>query len=564
MRFVQSYTAYSVVFLLYLAFFIFTGFFCHIYINHWTLITAFVSYISMCAVYLWFKQVDKKTWSCLIAGAIITPLIFLGLAAAFGHTYDTGYDGQDYHESAVIELSNKWNPIYEKSQPIKLTNPIDEPVDSGYGKIIWAIDSSIYLLTHNIDSATAINLIVGLLAFSLFYQTLGTLGIDLYLAAIIAFLTIVTTLYVEQIFTFREDSLSYEVLIIGLSSLVLLLKNSQKPLYYLCLLTSLVLLAGTKDSNLFIFLPLSILFLYVVFSKKLYETRSFRLMVVLGFIVGFVTLFNPYITNITRYHSVDYPFNQKSFSDPVKDDGVPLNLRHDGRLQLLYYGIFSSADDGNSQVASSDAHVKFPFTSNVDELVAEASVAAKLVGGYGVFFSGTLTLSIFVYLYLAIRKKSKAEAEIFNYLSLALVLIVLSCLLSPLPNYARYGDQFCLFPISIVVALLLIAKNRWRIEKMLALVLIVTMVGNIIPDISVAYVLRGFEFSTISSQLSSLEHSDKTYLVYAGAFYSSYARLKAAKVKIVISPKPINCVKPITLAYSSGAHAPASTELCKV
>ena len=127
-----------------------------------------------------------------------------------------------------------------------------------------------------------------------------------------------------------------------------------------------------------------------------------------------------------------------------------------------------------------NAHIKIPFSTSENELITEADTPSKSVGGYGVFFSGIFILSIGIYLYLTIRKKSKTEMKIFTSLSLVLGLIILSCLLSPIPNYARYISQLGLFPVVIVVALLLIADKKKSIEKTLATVLIFLLICNII------------------------------------------------------------------------------------
>lgn len=558
-KFIQDYTVYAVLFFLYLAVFIFVGFFLHVGVNRWSLVSAFVTYSAAGLLYGLIKWVDKTKPLLYVASVIVTALVFWGLTSVFGQTYDTSYDGQDYHQSAVIELSSGWNPIYQKSPPIKLANATDAPKDSGYAKIIWSIDSSVYKLTNNIDSVTAINLIVGLLAFSFLYQALRRLRLAAYPAIGVAFLATVTTLFVEQLFTLREDSLSYGFLIIGIASLVLLLKTKNKFSYFLCLLTAFIFLAGTKGSDLFIFLPLLAVATYVVLGKKLYRLSSFKITIGLGLLAAFVTLFNPYVTNIIRYGAIDYPFNQPSFADDLRYEGVPHNLSHDGRLKLFYYGIFSTALIGSEQNPASNAQLKLPLTFSGNELLTEASAPAKLVGGYGVLFSGIFVLSSVAYIYLVIRRKSKAEKTIVIWLCAVLGLIIASCLLSPTPNYARYGNQLYLFPVAVVVALLIIAKEKWQLEKILAVVLIVLMAENIALDVVTASLLRAQEFTTINGQLSSLKQADATYAVHASDFYSSYLRLEAHGVKIVISPQSLDCNNKIALDETFN-----STTLCKL
>ena len=561
-KYFRYYSIYTVLFFLYLASFIFVGFFLHIYINSWTLITAFVSYGIILLIFFAFQRVRIKQLVLIFLSLIITSLVFWGLATVFGHTYDTSYDGQDYHQSAVIELSDKWNPIYQKAMPIKLTNKIDGPVVSGYGKIIWAIDSSIYKLTHNIDSATVINLIVGMLAFSFVFFALRSLKIDIFLSSVTSFLIVVTTIFVEQIFTLREDSISYGFFLIGVSSAICILVNQKKLLYFWCLVTSLIFLAGTKYSNLFIFIPLLVLSLYVVINENIYKLKAFKVSLVLGIIISFICLFNPYITNIFRYHAIDYPFNQKIFANSLKIDNIPSNIRNDGKIKLLYYGIFSSPviSDPQSLVK---AHIKAPFTLSYDQLLIEAMSASKTVGGYGVFFGGIFILSLVGYLFLFIKRKSQEEKKIFWILSLALISIITTCLLSPVPNYARYGSQLFLFPISIVLAFLVIADNKWTRERIFAVLLIILMFLNIILDTEFAAAIDTQNFQKINSQLTSLKDSNKAYLVYSGSFYSVYAKLKLHGINYLISQKPINCNNIIVLDDSGGSPT-TPTDLCRL
>lgn len=321
-------------------------------------------------------------------------------------------------------------------------------------------------------------------------------------------------------------------------------------------------LAGIKDSNLFIFLLLLVFSAYIVIRRRLYRLRVFKITLILGVIVSFITLFSPYLTNVVRYQAIDYPFNQKVFADNLDYENIPLNIRHDGKLKLFYYGIFSSAQSGNAQDSSSNAHLKIPFTTSVSEFLDEASSATKLVGGYGVFFSGIFLVSVGAYIYLAIRRKTKNETKVFKYLSLILVLIIVSCLLGPQPNYPRFESQLDLFPVAIIVTLLILSGNKWRADKVIAIALIVLLSFNIIPDIILASRLDARSFNILNSQLSSLHASDKTYLVYPGPFYSDIVRLRSHDIKIVVSQKPIQCSHMLFLDGYFVGNKISGTEMC--
>jgi hypothetical protein len=554
--FVRRYSFFLVLFLLFLAVFIFSGFFLHIYINHWTLVVAFVTYIVFWGVYLAISHGTREKFLSLALYALITPIVFWGGTALFGHTYDTSFDGQSYHETAVIALADKWNPVYDSTFPITTPQSATTALDQGNPKIAWSIDASIYKLTHSIDSATVINLFIGLIALVFAWDGLRTIGLRPKWALVVSLLTICNTLFIEQLFSFREDSLSYDFLIIGIAAMIALIKGRDKLVYLICLLTSFIFLAGTKYSNLYIFLALGCVAAYVIVSQKIYQLKIFKFVALAGLVCALVTLSNPYITNTTRYHAVDYPYNEKVIASTLKTTGVPINIRTDSKLELFYYGIFSTAEISNAQGPSSYARLKAPFTFTKLDLTTEASVTSKLVGGYGVLFSGIFVVSCIAYVYLLLIKKSKKDNVAFTWLSVALGLILLSCLLTPIPNYARYNGQLGLMPIAIATMLLIMGRRSRGLGKILAVFLITAVALNIYLDAVPTYLFGQSDFNAINAQLSSLQHSDKTYLVNAHTFYPDYLKLESHGIKIEISASPVTCKQPITLYFS------AATELC--
>jgi len=554
--FVRRYSLFLVLFLLFLAVFIFSGFFLHIYINHWTLVAAFVAYIFLAGVYTVASHGTREKFLFLALCALLTPLFFISGAALFGHTYDLSYDGQYYHETAVIALADKWNPIYDRTFPLKTPQSSAEALDEGSPKIIWSIDASIYKLTHNIDSATVINLFIGLIALVFAWDGLRTLGLKPKWALILSVLVVFTTLFFQQLFSFMEDSLSYDFLIIGIASIIHIKKGRDKLTYFLCLLISLIFLAGTKYSDLYIFLALVSVTTYIIFSQKLYMLKMFKLVALAGLICALVTLSNPYITNITRYHAIDYPDNEKVIADSLRATGVPANIRTDSRLELFYYGIFSSAENSNIQNPANYAHLKIPFTFTKLDIITEATDTSKLVGGYGVFFSGIFIVSGMAYVYLMTIKKSKHGKTAFTWLSVVLGLILISCLLIPIPNYSRYNSQLDLLPVAIVVALLIIRRGSGRLGRILAVFLTICISLNIYFDAVPALLFMQTDFSAINYQLSSLKRTDKTYLVHANIFYSNYIELESYGIKTKISTSQVTCKNPGSLLLSY------STELC--
>jgi len=554
--FVRYYSLFLVLFLLFLAVFIFSGFFLHISVNRWTLVAAFITYVLTWAIYTATHKMAREKLLNFAACAALTPLFFWGGTALFSHTYDTSFDGQFYHETAVIALANRWNPVYDGALPIHTPLSGTAALDEGSPKIIWSIDAGIYQLTHSIDSATIINLFIGLIALVFAWDGLRTIGLGSKWALGLSLLTVFNTLFIQQLFSFMEDSVSYDFLIIGMASIIFLLKGRNKFVYLLCLATSFIFLAGTKYSNLYIFLALGCVAAYVVIAQKIYTSKIFQLISVAGLICALITLSNPYITNITRYHAIDYPYNEKVFASSLRTTSVPANVRTGSKLKLFYYGVFSSADISPDQDPASYARLKVPFTFTHSDLVTQADATSKLVGGYGVLFSGIFIISIIGYCYLIVIKKSKHEMIVFKWLSAALGLILLSCLLSPIPNYARYNSQLDLMPIAITVALLIIRPRSRGVGKILAGIIVLCLLFNVYLAAVPAALLRQTDFDAINSQLTSLKQSNQTYVVHAATFYPTYLKLESYGVKIQVSPSPVTCKQPTVLHFSD------STELC--
>jgi amino acid transporter len=125
----RFYTAFLIIFFLYLAASIFIGFFAHISINNWTLIAAFASYCIAAMGYMFYRRLGRRGFILLLAAVVLTPLLYWTTTYMFGQTYDLSYDGQDYQQSAIIALADNWNPIYQKAMPIHINNPVDEPAE---------------------------------------------------------------------------------------------------------------------------------------------------------------------------------------------------------------------------------------------------------------------------------------------------------------------------------------------------------------------------------------------------------------------------------------------------
>ncbi len=143
--------------------------------------SAYIAYLLIILLikFLMNQRVEKND----VLIVIILPVLFLIGSFLLAHTYDFTFDGENYHQTAVISLTNGWNPIRDAQLVIPapvglygISGEFSKPYVAGYPKALWLIQSSIYTLTGHINSAVVTNLIVGLLAFIFLSSLLLRLG----------------------------------------------------------------------------------------------------------------------------------------------------------------------------------------------------------------------------------------------------------------------------------------------------------------------------------------------------------------------------------------------------
>jgi hypothetical protein len=550
------YAVYILSLFSYLAVLIFFCFFLKISIGRYTLPLGFLSYNLILFAYLKINN-KKKYVKQLVLMALVSVFGFLIIGAAYTKTYDFSYDGMYYHEPAVYALAKGWNPIYSESplSQSKISQKLAVQIIEGSPKVTWSVEASIYKFSRNIDTATCLNLILAFVAFVFIYTALLNLGLSKRSSIILAILMLVVENTFADIFSFREDGISYYLLAIATSSLVMLIRNNKdKAIYFWCLSSSLVLMAGTKLSNIIVITPILALIIYFSITKCWYKIKAFKLSLALGLILSCLFLFNPYFTNYRHFSALDYPYNINSVSAEAKQEVVPQNILGDNRFELFLYGIFGRVNSGTRNTS-----LKVPFSFNLYEVNAESDGISKGSGGYGLIFSGVIILCVLLFVYLAVKHKSDKH-HVIKWLTLATLVVIISCLITPYPNYARYNLELEALPILFVIAWLLLRPCNFKLLKSTKLLrLFVALIAiNSLAGLILVLALNNLEFQSLNNQLSSLKSSKSTYEVYASTFSANYELLESKGLKIKVSPKSLHCSN-IQILYSSRG----TTELCK-
>ncbi len=496
---------------------------------------SYILYVTIWSI-IKFKKTKKKITNSYVTLAILTPLIFFFILWGFGHTFDSSYDGQSYHQSAVIELSNGWNPWYQSALPVKLIEA--EPFVIGYPKALWILQSSIYkLFPFHINAATVTNLIITIIAFIFVYRLLIRLKLSRNWAIVITLLAVVQTELIQVFFSFMADGFGYEATLIALSSLMLVIVERDKKWSLCTFFSSLLLLAGTKYSNLYVFGLLCLVctvYLIKIIRRHVYLVN----IIVIFLIVGLIILWVPYGRNLMTYGSLFYPSNLKWAKDDLSVQNTPKNLKDANKFVLLFYGIYSQAQTASA--ADSDKNVaklKLPFTTTLEEINITDNFQGR-VGAAGVFFSGLFTISIIIYFDLLTLKKSLTNRKAFYTLSTLIGLTIVVAFVNPVPNELHYLPIFALIPVYLLVSCLLIFKEKQHsLVRKGIIVFTILISANVLFKLIPSIVSRINETNMVTREMAEMRDSHKIYQVHAKSFYSSYIRLQEYGVRFTKEDK---------------------------
>lgn len=527
---------------------------CHVPVQSWALPLGYGIYALGIVGWRWQSARLWPTKKQILGWLVIVAL--LG-AAAFGlaHLYDTSWDGQDYQQSGVIALRQGWNPWYQAHLPIQLPQSTDYVV--GYPKFTWLLQAGIYAFTGSLQSAVVTNVIAAVIAGLLAYGALRSLQMGRSWSVVITILAVAEVHFMQQLPTFMQDGLSYVLSLASIALLILLARKSIEPwLGSIAFIALWIWLAGSKFNNLLICLLLGLAFIGCVIVNGWYRQRWLVYMAIVTFIGGSIALGVPYGTNLLRFGSPLYPQNLPGASNKLLEDNLPVNIKHDNRLQLLFYGIFShiqSGEAGSPSHPQNVATLKIPFTFEAYELQQQTNFQGR-VGSAGLLFSGVLVLAVTVFGAGWICARHR-ERRAFVLSICVIGLILGAALFIPVANKLRYSPLVTLLPLLFLLPVLALAQRR-RWFGAAAVLVLAGVALNAVLAFGVFVAARLHEVAVINTQAAQLRQTQAVYAVHADHLYSSYIRLQQQSVATTITPV-VQCAHPVLLEYTNW-----TTHLC--
>lgn len=391
---------------------------------------------------------------------LVLAVLAMGIFLA-GRFYDMSYDGQCYHQTAILSLHNGWDPLWEP-----FLHRDFYPIQN-YPKASWYLAASLYDFFGSVETGKAFNYLFPSAAGVALFLFLGRLGsAPLSVRLLVSLLSAATPTVLCQLNSFYLDG-------ILVSNLTLLLVFSLEYYLYadksrlpLMLLGSLLLI-NLKFTGLVYLAVFQIAFwLALLWQKRHLHWAYFRYCAA-GAVLGALVLgYNPYVLNTVYFGSPVYPMpgiNVARFQAPP--EFIAKN-----RVEKLAWSLFArtSADMKSMPL------LKLPFTMSAYEWNHLGTTSLRY-GGMGPLYGGVLFL-LPLAAFLAWR-----GARPWAKAGLALTgLILASALAIPETWFSRFVPQIWLFALIWLVILWWGVKERGRkLARALALFIGLALVVNL-------------------------------------------------------------------------------------
>ncbi len=256
--------------------------------------------------------------------------------------YDFSYDGNTYHQGAVVGLINGWNPFYNPAQTGALW-------ETHYAKALEIVAASIALTTHRIESGKAVNILLILSSLLITYYFLRNELPKLRRGKIIMLTTLLTLCptVILQSHTYYNDYALYTLLLLSVIALIHIKREPKYLLWWYILVATTLIATVTKFTIAFyIYLTLAIAIIWTFITRERLLSRRLFLTSAILFVVGFGIIgYHPYITNTIGWGNPFYPLIGSNVD--IMTSNTPELYQDGNRVTNWVRSLFYNAE-GNS------------------------------------------------------------------------------------------------------------------------------------------------------------------------------------------------------------------------
>ncbi|SEK61870.1 glycosyltransferase family protein [Parapedobacter koreensis] len=444
----------------------------------------------------WMGTAEIKGKYYTLGASVLFVLLAILISGQF---YDISEDGQEYHQEAIIQLRQGWNPYRTALDDSITTHSI---WINHYAKGMETIQAAIYATTGRIETGKATNLLL-IVAGLFFSLSILVPKISTPKAWITSILLTCNPVVIVQALTYYVDGVLGSIFLIFIAATILALKEKQW-MHYLLIVVIITLAFGIKfTAVVYMAMLMAAVFCWLLFHKKLKSHKILIVGFVSGVVLGILAGFNPYVTNTLNFGHPFYPLMGSKKVD-IMTRNSPATFGERSPAERFFISLFSHTDNAIMETGGKPV-LKVPFTLNEVDIVNSGKVDTR-VAGFGPFFSGIVILAILLFILLAIQ--CRKERRFKNILSIIITLVV-TIVIIPESWWARYVPQFWFIPIILLVT------SEWLLpgkHKVLKFAVYTTLAANVIFAFS-AIVQNIVITSQINHQLAILKDTSQPIVI---------------------------------------------------
>jgi hypothetical protein len=461
-------------------------------------------------------QAGFKQSGLWFAGGLFCLAIILSLALS-AFFFDFSWDGQWYHQTAIIHIARDWNPL---SDPMRNFASHLETWERHYAKGPWYFAAATYRMTGHIEWGKAINWIALVAAFSaVFAACLGVGMRRLYafgIAAVIAFNPVV----MSEVTTYLVDAVMISFVVVAASALFTCLTRPSVPPVVAGMAATIVCTNAKFTGLVYLCFALTAGLIWCALRQRRWLLKYIGVTGASLFLAVCVWGFNPYLTNIyyrgqpfyPMLGSSKYPSLEQSGEDGNEQYETPKNMV--GRSLPVRFGYSIFGRPGNQPyLKGSNASLMWPFSATLADLYAYKYHETR-VAGFGPFFSGCLILAFLLGLILIVTSGSVR----WPLVSMATVLIC-SLLLSRHLWWLRYGPQLWLLPILPIAFAFQLRVSGYKLALARAILFLLIIDAGIVSCVRLQWEANASV--TLRQQLKQMRESGQVYEVQTNYFDDS-------------------------------------------
>jgi hypothetical protein len=443
----------------------------------------------------------------------ITALLIFGVFFNIaGNFYDMSYDGEVYHQEAVIKLVNEWNPFYEHLRKVETDSP---DLLNHYAKGPWIYEAALYKATSAIENTKVFNFLLLAGAFCFTLAALKSYPKIKYPVLFSVLLTL-NPVMVYQTLSFYIDGQLGSLLLcfMALACMIML----RRDIYlYIGLIMTIVLLCNVKFTGVVYAAcggGLLILWLWALGQQsRIFPVIKTGLIGV--FLAVCLTGFNPYITNTVYYGHPFFPlYGAGQNNMDIMTSNSPKSFLTMNRFEKLFFAAFAKSENA---VGLDWPALKLPFTFEKREIEFFFTATDTRIAGFGPLYGGMLIVSVLLLLALWRYQRQKGL-----YTAAIIGTVFLSAIINPEAWWARYAPQLWAIPVIAAMGALSVRHGYIRLG---GCVMAALLALNIVL-VTVPYTVGNYYASEAWGEvLDELKAVNEPFTIYFGEFRSKRSQL---------------------------------------